>query len=888
MLASWDSSPTRLREDAATETDLVRGGYRDRVLTELVQNAADAAGRAGVPGRVAVWVDGRALHVANVGAPLTRSGLTALAALRASDKSEGAIGRYGVGFTATRSLGDRIEFRSRTGSVVFDADWTRRELAAVAVAEPADGIPVLRLPWPTDELPAEGWDSEVVVTARDDVDLTQLLADFEAEVIDLLLEVEGVESITLSGNDITRTTNADRVPEEVHIGDLVWWQGRTERARWLMPVIDAQPRPIRQDVLRAPTRSDETLSLPAVLVTDVPLQPDRRRILPGSSLRHVAAGYAGVVRTFPPPLRLSMVPRPGLATGAVDAEIRELVGLDLMSNPWIPTVVGDDVRPGEAAVLPGASAELSEILAEVVPGLVIADFADPSDTSLLASVGVHVLGLSRVVEMLSGVARDPGWWRSLYEALAPLVRDGAHAEEVAALPVPLTDGRTVTGPRTAVVLREVGDEPIGRVSWARVIHPAAVHPVLTLLGAQDARAADVLSDPALGALLEDDYVTDELVDEVLTLAQRLDGSMALASTLGRLPLEDSDGDVRAADELLLPTSPLAAVLAPDSPFGSIAPSLVDRYGAAVLRSVGVGWSFAVVRDDDPTGPDHDLDDEEAWWDTLPDEPDSLLAVRDLDLVDDDAWPAALTVLLNDPQTADACSDRLGYTAWWLRRHARIDRQRLGAWRLPGHIVFDGLLDPLDHPDSDRMASLVAPQTIDDADLAQLLLDRLADERRRVAPAVVVATHSAVAAAVESNRLDVAEIEPPSGVRCVSGVVCGPDDALVLDRTWLAAVLDPAVTVLGRVDTAEALADVLDCRTASSALSAVVTSVGVDTVVAEDPVLTVWRVVSGISLESEIVCVHDDLTVSVDGGPSRSVPFWVEDTGRVHVSRKWEW
>jgi hypothetical protein len=858
------------------------------VLTELVQNAADAAARAGVPGRVAVWFEGQALHVANVGAPLTRSGLTALAALRASDKSEGAIGRYGVGFTATRSLGERIEFRSRTGSVVFDAERTRAELATIGVGEPAE-IPVLRLPWPAAESPAEGWDSEVVVLVRPDVDVAQLGADFDSEAVDLLLEVEGVESITLSGNEIARMTSVDRVPEEVRIGDRVWWRGRTDHARWLIPVVGGEPRPVRGDVLRAPTRSDETLSLPAILVTDVPLQPDRRRILPGSSMRDAAAGYAGVVRTFPAQLRLSMVPRAGLATSPVDAELRDLITRDLMSHPWIPTVVGDDVRPGEAAVLPGASAELSKILADVVPGLVIADLADPSDTSLLAGVGVQVLGLSRVVEMLSGVARDPAWWRSLYEALSPLVRDGAHAEEVAALPVPLTDGRTVTGPRTAIVLRDVGDEPIGRVSWARVVHPAAVHPLLSLLGAQDARAADVLSDPALVTLLEDDdQVSDELVDEVLTLAQRLDGSTALASTLGRLPLEDSGGDIRAADELLLPDSPLAAVLVSDSPFGVVAASLVDRYGAAALRSVGVGWTFAVVRDDDPTGPDHDLDDEDAWWDSLPDEPDSLLAVRDLDLVDDDAWPAALTVLLNDAHTAEAAADRFGYTAWWLRRHARIGGQRLGALRLPGHTAFEGVLDPLEHPDADRMAAFLAPETVDDVDLAQLLLDRLADDRRSVSPAVVVSTHSALAAAVESNLLDVTDIEPPSGVRSVTGAVCAPDDALVLDRAWLAAVVDPAVMALGAVETADALADLVDCRTASSAVTAAVTSVGMDTVVADDPVLTVWSVLSGIPPESESVCVHDDLRVSLDGGSARSVPFWVEDSGRVHVSRKWEW
>ena len=47
MLAAWAASPARFREDANAEEDLVLGGYRDRVLIELAQNAADAASRAG-------------------------------------------------------------------------------------------------------------------------------------------------------------------------------------------------------------------------------------------------------------------------------------------------------------------------------------------------------------------------------------------------------------------------------------------------------------------------------------------------------------------------------------------------------------------------------------------------------------------------------------------------------------------------------------------------------------------------------------------------------------------------------------------------------------------------------------------------------------------------
>ena len=126
-LLAWRSSPTRLREDTATESDLVRAGYRDRVLTELAQNAADAATRASITGAMRVWIGDDGLHVANTGSPLDGPGVQALTALRASAKT-GGVGRFGVGFTAVLAVSDDIEIRSRTGSIRFSAERTRTVL----------------------------------------------------------------------------------------------------------------------------------------------------------------------------------------------------------------------------------------------------------------------------------------------------------------------------------------------------------------------------------------------------------------------------------------------------------------------------------------------------------------------------------------------------------------------------------------------------------------------------------------------------------------------------------------------------------------------------------------------------------------------------------------
>ena len=88
VLDAWAASPARFREDANAEEDYALGGYRDRVVVELAQNAADAAARAGVPGRLRLTLRDGTLVAANTGAPLDAAGVEALSTLRASSKRD--------------------------------------------------------------------------------------------------------------------------------------------------------------------------------------------------------------------------------------------------------------------------------------------------------------------------------------------------------------------------------------------------------------------------------------------------------------------------------------------------------------------------------------------------------------------------------------------------------------------------------------------------------------------------------------------------------------------------------------------------------------------------------------------------------------------------------
>ncbi|WP_042389611.1 hypothetical protein, partial [Streptacidiphilus melanogenes] len=45
VLDAWAAAPARFREDANAEEELALGGYRDRLVVELAQNAAHAGPR---------------------------------------------------------------------------------------------------------------------------------------------------------------------------------------------------------------------------------------------------------------------------------------------------------------------------------------------------------------------------------------------------------------------------------------------------------------------------------------------------------------------------------------------------------------------------------------------------------------------------------------------------------------------------------------------------------------------------------------------------------------------------------------------------------------------------------------------------------------------------
>ncbi|WP_020664472.1 sacsin N-terminal ATP-binding-like domain-containing protein [Amycolatopsis benzoatilytica] len=876
VLAAWRDSPTRFTEDTNSERDLRVGAYRDRLFVELAQNAADAAQVAGEPGRIRVSLADGELRFANTGAPLNSAGVESLASLRASAK-QGTVGRFGVGFAAVLTVTDEPRVVSETGGVAFSAQRTREESGR-------DGdVPVLRLPFPIAETPDAGFATEVRLPLKESGQ--DLLDRFAAEIEDLLLALPWLAEAEVAGRKWTRS--GEKIVEIASPNGTRRW---LKHGSWAVPVdADGVPEALGDDVLHAPTPTDEGLSLPARLIADVPLEPSRRRVLPGAELRgaleKAADEYLGLVLAVPAEYRPGLVPVAGFPQSTVDAELKDLLYQALAEQPWLSAVDGELVSGRQARVLDLDG--LPELLADVIPGLV---WATTEAARLLKPASVRLLTIQDVLEALDGIQREPEWWRKLYAALAMAVESHALVPaQLEGLPVPLSDGRTLPGANGALLvdgsseLRELLSDV--DVPGLRLVHPGAAHELLELLGAKHADARQ---------LLEADQLRYAVEHSVADVRSGLDG-MNLAGAvlrlvtdcgdqapewLGNLALPAEDGWRRAA-ELVLPTSPLLDVIDPEvfEPDGALSvldEEFAEDWPVGTLVAAGVLDSFAVVRDEEPHEPDHDLPDEDHWWDSFEKPPATVVSIRDLDLVADDAWPEALRLIAARPETWQALHSPDGHAGWWLARYALLAGEPPGSWRLASATGLAGLYDAVPDLDlSDDLLRAVGVRIgleLETADDVADLLDRLGDPDRSPTPGLVARAHAALVAA----PVEVSDVDAPARVRAADGSVV--EEAVVLDVPWFAAALPPAKLLVAPVEP-ERLAELLDLPVASS-LAADVETTGEYVAWADLPALALAADQLGIALPDGGLLLHDTLTVSVDG-ESHDVPWWSDD--RLHAA-----
>ena len=898
VLAAWRAAPDRFREDANAEEDLALGGYRDRAVVELAQNAADAATRAGVPGRLLLRLadtdDGLVLVAANTGAPLDAAGVRSLASLRASAKrDEPSVGRFGVGFAAVLALTDApavvshgrgVRF-SRADSAALVADVAREVPGLALELERRDGhVPALRLPLAAEGVAPTGYDTAVLLPLRDPgIDggaAHELAARLMDEVGDpLLLALEGLEEVvvevpgepTRTLRDVGSRWHVHRASGSHDAADLAD-RPTEERRRPFWSLTWAVPRREGADVphvVHAPTPTDEPLAWPALLIASFPLEPSRRHVADGPArdalVARAAAAYAELlVALAAEPAAgvdsvdvVSLVPT-GLPAGGLDADLREAALPLLAGSPVLPGVSADVVRPRDAVALEtsGDDERVLAVLAPLIGGLVA---APRSATAALAALGVRRVTVAEVVEALPSHP-DPSWWGRLYAGLAPWADDTAGREALAALPVPLADGRVVRGVRGLLMpgpdlvadLRS-GTGPLALLAshGLRVVHHDAVADeagarLLERLGASAAGARVVLEEPAVRHALEEAadqaeagasaHEVAEVAEALLTLVSAAVRTGALRPGelpwLADLPLPDGDGELAPAAGLVLPGSAAERLLDPDE-VGALAHDVAGRWPADVLESVGVASTLGLLR---WTGvetdglPDEllDLDGAPEWAATLPEgSVAEVLAVRDLDLVVEAGWPEAVAVITGDPQLLAALRDPVLVT----RRGGVVRAPSYAAWWLRSRLGLGACADP----DADRgLAAALAPPPGWVGELAPTMRAALGLPRRwsdldpagwtavlaAAGPADVsglLAMWHALASAAVAGELP--DLEAPLRLAAIGadGVeVVAADAAVVADAPMWLQRSDLGAWVVVPPSLADALADVLDLELASEA------------------------------------------------------------------------
>ncbi|MFD5254883.1 sacsin N-terminal ATP-binding-like domain-containing protein [Streptomyces bobili] len=957
VLDAWATSPARFREDANAEEDLVLGGYRDRLVVELAQNAADAAARAGVPGRLRLTLREGVLVAANTGAPLDAAGVESLSTLRASAKREAgqsAIGRFGVGFAAVLAVTDEPAVVGRHGGVRWSLAEARVLASETARHSPGLGdeirrreghVPLLRLPFAAEGTAPEPYDTAVILPLRDAAaaDLAERLLTAVDDA--LVLALPGLEEVVIEvGDAAPRTLRRDTdgaltVVADTRDGTTRWRIAAAhgpltadlladrpveERLRphwsvtWAVPVdADGTPaRPRTSPVLHAPTPSDEPLGVPALLIASFPLDTTRRHAAPGPLTDHLvqraADAYAALLAGWRPVTTgiIDLVPGP-LGKGELDGALRRAILERLPRTAFLPPAavpvegvegeaeeeheLPEALRPRDAEVVEGAGADTVRVLAEVLQTLLPAGLERRAE---LRTLGVSRVPLADAVDRLAGLEKDPHWWYRLYESLA-----GVDPERLSGLPVPLAGGtsqgfgsgggRTTIGPRQVLLptsdAARLDADVLARLGL-KVAHPDAAHPLLEKLGALPATPRAVLTTPqvraAVAASLDDDGGAwddqgtpdaEELAGTVLALVRDAGLEPGEEPWLGALALPDEDGELTPAGELVLPGSPFAEVIREDE-LAYVERELADKWGEQPLVACGVLANFALVRatdvvldpdeleprEGDFAEPDDAglLDAVDVWaedvLDRFPDSPvppvaTELVAVRDLDLVDDDRWPQALA-LLAQPPLRDALTQPVRillpdgthevvrpYTAWWLRGHPVLDGRRpAGLLAAGGDPLLHGLYDQADATgfSDEQVLRALGVRTslaalLDEPGGAAELLDRLADPDRPVGAAQLHGLYSELA------ELDPDQVTLPDELRAVVDgrvEVVDAADAVVVDSPDLLPFTEGVPLLPVRPTQAAGLAELFQVRRLSESVTGEIHSEGTEHEV-PDPVRT---------------------------------------------------
>lgn len=154
-LNSYLANPELIKEHLGIEDNIRSGGYSEKQINELIQNAADPM--EGLEGRIDVVLTGNALYCANEGMAFQARDLDSIFMAYSSSKGGNKIGKFGIGFKSLLALTDKPQVFSKTISFGFDHDQFKEDLAVNGID--VSDVPKVRTAYLLDALEEAKTDS---------------------------------------------------------------------------------------------------------------------------------------------------------------------------------------------------------------------------------------------------------------------------------------------------------------------------------------------------------------------------------------------------------------------------------------------------------------------------------------------------------------------------------------------------------------------------------------------------------------------------------------------------------------------------------------------------------------------------------------------------------
>lgn len=259
-LRTYEVNPDLLEEHVNQEDSFRAGGYGERQVSELLQNAVDALTAAGDAGTIEFRMAGGNLYCANEGLPFSEGGIRAVChAFLSPKRDEESIGRFGLGFKSVLGVSNRPQIFSRSVSFEFNAPETAELFGGMAA--PDGRVPLMRVPSLIDVDAATAddphlaemltWASTVVKLPlmRDGARLRGELQEFKTQSLLFMKSVSRL-NIVLTDKDGAPVPAAHQREGDLKSGEVTLTGPTSEPTAWLYAEREYRPS---EDVLKTLT-----------------------------------------------------------------------------------------------------------------------------------------------------------------------------------------------------------------------------------------------------------------------------------------------------------------------------------------------------------------------------------------------------------------------------------------------------------------------------------------------------------------------------------------------------------------------------------------------------------------------------------------------------------